>query len=166
MMPEVMAYTAPGQINSYVTDADIGKAQQGFLYGFLLMITNHGLEATLDDVPDFARYVRALADLRARTAHCTTEAEFADADGLVCEGGQAKRFVRADGRSAVVLINPSDAPAWAQVQVDGARAGAGLVHRLDGTTSSGGRLLNGQATLALRLDPRNVVVWEIDQVVP
>ncbi len=112
MMPEIMAYTVPGQINSYVTDADIGKAQQGFLHGFLLMITNHGLEATLGDVPQFADYVRQRADLRARTAHCTAEAEFADVDGLTCEGGQARRFVTAGGSNGVTIINPEDRLAW------------------------------------------------------
>ncbi len=166
MMAEVMPYTVPGQINSYVTDADIGKAQQGFLHGFLLMITNHGLEATLDDTPQFAQYVRALADLRARTAHCTTEAEFADVDDLTCYGAQAKRFNRTDGGIGVTIINPTDKLAWAKVTLEriapraGARASAGRLHRLDGRTQDAGRAAGEGAALELQLEPREAVVWE------
>ena len=167
--PEVMAYGMPPILNSYVTDVNYDRAQQGFLHGFLLMLTTHGLESTLDDVPQFGDYIRRLAALRARTWQCTVKSQFSDVDGLACEGAQAKLFlpVQAGVNPAVTIINQSDKPSTAKIQLDIEQAGiqstaSGRVYRLDGSTQPGGRIAGDEATLEIYLEPRDVLVWEIE----
>jgi hypothetical protein len=167
---EVMAYGMPPILNSYVTDVNFDRAQQGFLHGFLLMLTTHGLESTLDNVPQFGDYVRRLAALRARTYQFTVSSQFSDVDGLTADGGQAKLFlpVRTGVRPAITLINPTDRPSFAKIQLDGTqipgwegRFMPGKVYRMDGSTQAGGRVTGDQATLEIPLPPREVAVWEL-----
>ena len=167
---EVMAYGMPPMLNSYVTDVNFERAQQGFLHGFLLMLTTHGLEGTLDSVPEFGDYIRQLAALRKRTFAFTVQSQFSDVDGLSYEGGQAKLFlpVRQGVLPAVTLINPTDQTSFAKVQLDPDQipgwqdlATPGRVHRLDGSTQTGGKKAGSRFILEIPLQPRDVVVWEL-----
>jgi hypothetical protein len=165
---EIGPYGMPPVLNSYVTDLDLDRAQQGFMHGFLLMLTTNGQEDTLEDVPQFGAYIRQMAALRARTYPFTVKSQFSDVDGLECEGGQAKLFlpVRPGVRPAVTLINPSDKPSYARVRLDAGQAGIqpaapGKVYTLDGSTRPGGRVVGDHIILEIPLAPRDAAVWEL-----
>jgi hypothetical protein len=100
-----------------------------------------------------------LGDLRARTAACTTEAEFVDVDGLSYEGCQAKRFSSANGAGGITVINQTDKPSWARVQLEGVNPKQLLLERLDGSTLSAGRCHDDRADLDVMLEPRECAVW-------
>ena len=162
IQPEIMLYSVPGMIHSYVTDVNFDHAQQGFLHGMLLQLTTHGLEGTLDDAPQFGDYVRRMSALRARTATHTSEAEFADVDDLTSEGCQAKRFITSTGANGVTIVNQTDAPAWARITVGNTRPAQMVLQRLDGRCHQAGRHNGDHATLEVRLDPRECAVWQLD----
>jgi len=161
--PDIMAYSVPGpgMLNGYASDRDITLCQRAFLVGFLVMLCIDGLEGTLDDAPDFAAYVRMLAALREKTAHCTTCAQFEDTDGLTCEGAEAKRFSYADG-DAVVIANLTDAPAQVQARVSslgGTRRGR--LFWLDGREDTLGEQHGDDARFSATLAPHDIVVWDL-----
>jgi len=161
-MPETVAFSMPGLLNSWVGFGDVARAQMAFLHGFNLMLVIDGLRGTLDDVPDYADYVRRLGDLRRRTAHCTTLAQFEDNVGLSCNDVLAKRFSTGDG-DAVTLVNPRNEPVRGTVEV-ASLTGAGpasRLHRLDGSTEAAGTVDGDTASLACDLAPHDVAVWEI-----
>ena len=163
-------YGMPPVLNSYVTDLDLERAQLGFLHGFLLMLTTNGQEDTLVDVPQFGNYIRQMAALRARTYEFTVKSQFSDMDGLTCEGGQAKLFlpVWPGVNPAVTLINPTDKPSLARVDLEPGQAGItkaspGLVYGLDGSMHSAGRLEGDRLILEIPLAPRDILVWELNR---
>lgn len=160
--PDITAYSVPKMVNGYVTDRNILKAQAGFLHGFQLMFTTKGLEGTLDDVPEFARFIKKLAALREKTAHCTTFAQFEDEDGLTfSEGVKAKRFQTNDGADAIIIINPEEKAQTVKVSLTGVESNGGKLHRLDGSTSKADKIVDRVATLDLALAPLEVDVWEV-----
>ncbi len=167
--PDIMAYSMPLLYNAWVTDCSLDFAQQGFLYGLMLMFTTNGLEGTLDDAPPaFRSLVGRLAGLRAQTAYCTVGAQFEDCDALRCEGGVAKRYSYAGG-SAVILINPSDQAAPARLQIEPLPGAAPFergtltrLYRLDGEQRE--ICLAGESpALELTLQPREALVWDLPQ---
>ena len=162
--PDIMAYSLPEMSNAWVSDRDVSAAQNGFLYGLMLMLTTNGFTGTLDDAPDFGAYIQKLGALRSRTADLTVLAQFEDMDGLSCEGATGRRFTYGDGSGdSVVLINPTDKTAKAQVRVDPLRArtpAASRLYRLDGTTET--LPASGEsAVLELSMAPRDVIVWDM-----
>lgn len=161
--PDIMAYTLPGPglLNGYAIDGNIDYCQRAFLVGFLIMIVVNGLEGTLDDKPQFAEYIKRLAALREKTAHCTMFGQFEDTDGLQCEGATAKRFSYPGG-DAVIVANMTDQPAQAQLCITGLQtARKAKLYRLDGSTKEMESLSEGRAGLELLLAPRDIVVWEL-----
>jgi hypothetical protein len=162
--PDIMAYSMPEMFNAWVTDRDYSAAQNGFLYGLLLMFTTNGLEGTLDDDPAFGQYIQRLGRLRSRTAHLTVRAQFEDMDGLTCDGALARRFTYGGGRGgAVVVVNQGDTPAKARLALNPLEqvfSGPSHLHRLDGTTVA--IPADGDCRrLEVDLQPRDVLVWEI-----
>ena len=132
------------------------------------MLTTNGQEDTLADVPQFGDYIRQMAALRSRTYKFTVKSQFSDMDGLTCEGGQAKLFlpVRRGVNPAVTLINPSDKPSLARVELETGPAGIskaspGLIYGLDGSTHPAGRSAGDRLILEIPLAPRDIVVWEL-----
>lgn len=86
---EVFRYVLPESLQAWTIDAhehedEVGKA---FALGFLLALDVDGLAGTLRDVPEFCGRIKALSDLRERTAGFTVEGRFVDNVGLGVDTG-------------------------------------------------------------------------------
>lgn len=66
-------------IDAYEHEDQVGKA---FAMGFLLAIIVEGMVKRLEDVPEFAKRVKRLSDLRKKTAAFTVRGRFVHHDGL------------------------------------------------------------------------------------
>ena len=104
---EVFRYVLPDSLQAWTIDAyehedEVGKA---FAMGFLLALNVNGLEGTLRDVPEFSRRIKALADLRARTAAFTVDGRFMDTRGLEVDtdASVVAGVYDAGGRLGIVL---------------------------------------------------------------
>lgn len=80
-------YVLPDSIQAWTIDAfehedQVGKA---FAMGFLLAVIVEGMVKRLEDVPEFARRIKRLSDLRKKTAAFTVRGRFRHHDGLAFE---------------------------------------------------------------------------------
>jgi len=161
--PEVAItrYSIPNTTMSWVVDSDPSRAALAFALGMHLCLMVHGGEGTLEDEPELARLVSALAALRTATAERTTLARFNDQRGITVDGDDSLVAYSYDGAMgpAVIAAAPGEAAAGTITVDRSAFAAPGdpasaVVHRLDGAVvpAPGDQL-------HLTLTPNEVAVW-------
>lgn len=153
--PDITAYCFPELTQTYVVDRSHQDALEGFLHGFQLALCTRGLTGDLRDDPDWAAWIRDLAQLRTATADTTTLARFVDDRGLTVEGTvRAKRFVH-DAGTSVVVVNQGKETVTAAVSVDVAGRSA-AVHSTPGCSWT-----EGAGNLAITMPAHSALVWDL-----
>ncbi|MGC9319398.1 MAG: hypothetical protein ACP5KN_15300 [Armatimonadota bacterium] len=154
-------YSIPHTMLAWVVDSEPERAALAFALGMYLCLMVHGGEGTLEDEPELASLVGALAALRESTASRTVNARFIDRRGLEIDADEdfvAWGYDSPDG-PAVIAAAPG-AAARGRVAAErsafsspGEPAG-GTLHHLDGTRTS----CRGD-TIELDLGANEVAVW-------
>jgi hypothetical protein len=85
----MLRYSMPHTMLSWVMDHEPERAAIAFAMGMQFCLMVHGAEGTLDDEPEFARRVGAMAALRRATAARTVMARFVGQTGLQIDGESA-----------------------------------------------------------------------------
>ncbi len=158
----MMRYSLPHTMLSRVVDHQPDRAAAAFAQGMYFCLMVHGGEGTLADVPDFGERVRAMSELRKKTADRTVMARFRGHDGLTIDGddGLIAYVYESDAGPAVMAAALRD-DAKGKVTVDlealGATAkGDGSVLTLDGAEKS-----QSGTTCEFDLKADEVAVWEL-----
>ncbi|MEA3399628.1 MAG: hypothetical protein U9R79_00150 [Armatimonadota bacterium] len=154
-------YGIPHTMLAWVVDSEPERAALAFALGMYLCLMVHGGEGTVEDEPELANLVGALAALRRSTADRTVNARFIDRRGLEIDGDEglvAWGYDSPEG-PAVIAAAPGTA-ARGRVAVERSAftapgaADDGTLHHLDGTGTPAG----GDA-IELDLAANEVAVW-------
>lgn len=157
----MMRYSIPHTIISWVVDHQPERATVAFAMGMQLCLMVHGGEGTLADEPAFAEHVRALSELRKKTADRTVMARFRGHDGLTIDGDEAfLAFAYESASGPAVIAAAWGAEAKGRVTVNrGTFAAAGepergRIYRLNGSEES-----HSGSTMECALGINDVAVW-------
>lgn len=157
----MLRYSMPHTMLSWVMDHEPERAAIAFAMGMQFCLMVHGAEGTLDDEPEFARRVQAMAALRRATAARTVMARFMGQGGLTVDGdGAFSAWAYDSAAGPAVIVAASGAPAKGSVTLapetfaGPVRSGDGRVLGLDGSQSA-------QAGLRCEfaLGANDVAVW-------
>lgn len=150
------------RLNGNVNEHPRG-ALHGFAEGGLLNLMPGNMHSfRLADCPDLLRTVRQLAALRRRFLRYFTDGEFRHAEGLRADGCLARAYSHGDD-VLVVVVNPSDEPVRARVQVEPTAWGGADAPRRATLTGLDGQDLpcDGARPLEVDLAPDTLVVLEL-----
>lgn len=156
-------YAIPQTMIAWVVDSEPARVALAFAMGMYLCLMVHGGEGTLDDEPELARLVGALARLRHATAERTVQARFVDRQGLEVEADEgfvAHSYDSAAG-PAVIVAAPGGA-ARGKVRAERAAFSSpdspaeGLLYSSDGSVVS----VSGDEQ-EFQLQANEVVVWTL-----
>ncbi len=158
--PEVIRYTFPEALQLWVVDRQPEVLSRAFVLGFLMALTTHQLEKSLEEYPEFGQRVAELARLRQVTAEYTAYGRYRDEIGLQAEGALAKVYDSPAGL-AVVLGNLDPESRRVRLALDPTAhgrtaSGTGELWRQDGTHSATEGL-----SVALELPALEVAVWTL-----
>ncbi len=159
----VTRYAIPHAMLSWVVDSEPDRAALAFAMGMYLCLMVHGGEGTLDDEPELAGLVSALAELRRSSADRTVLARFVDRRGLQIDADEGLVAFSYDSPAgpAVIAAAPG-APARARIAVSReafsapGEPAAGRVFRLDGSC-----LPATGDEHEFALDRNEVIVWAL-----
>lgn len=123
--PEMYRYTFPEQI---LTNRECAEDETNFMtnanftftYGLRFDMTIFRCRGTLEDIPNYAQYLRELNRLRKTYAYLLLHGKFIDDDGVQLDNARvvAKAYQAGD-ELAVILWNPTDEPEIFTVEVPG-----------------------------------------------
>lgn len=159
----MLRYSMPHTMLSWVVDHEPERAAIAFAMGMQFCLMVHGAEGILDDEPELARRVKAMASLRRDTAARTVMARFRGQTGLTVDGESAfSAWVYESDAGPAVIVAASGATAKGKVTVDAAtfraagRAAEGRIVHLDGSQAG-----HAGVTREFDLGANDVAVWEL-----
>jgi len=159
----MIRYAMPHTILSWVVDHEPERAAVAFAMGMHLCLMVHGAEGTIAEEVPFAERIKAMAELRRKTADRTVMARFRGQDGLEIDGDSGFLAVAYESSSGPAVVAAAcGAPARGKVTVNPAVFAAtrdtaeGVVFTLDGTQSA----YTG-TTREFDLGKNDVAVWTL-----
>jgi hypothetical protein len=159
----MMRYAMPHTILSWVVDHEPERTAIAFALGMQLCLMVHGAERTLAAEPAFAERVKALADLRRKTAERTVMARFRNHDGIELEGEDgfaAFAYESASGPAVIATACGTAAKGKITVCPDAftseCAGGGGVVYSLDGAQAA-----HAGTTCEFDLSANDVAVWTL-----
>lgn len=155
-------YACPHTVINCVVDSSPGLAAHAFAAGLHLMIMVRGGFGYLGDVPEFALYVKKLADLRKKCAERTVYARFCELQGFsveLNEGGIVAYSYESTKGPAMIFAAPERAGKITvhinrDYFVNQGKMDNGRIFKLDGSES----MVTGD-THTFELDRYEVIVW-------
>lgn len=154
-------YSLPQTVINCVVDREVGLASHAFAAGLHLLLMTKAGTGTLADVPDFAKHIRKLAELRKRCADQTVHARFCDTLGLsIKTDDKIVAYSYESDRGPTAIIAAPEQAGKIQIHLDRksfASSGdidSGQVFRLDGSVS---KVTGDHQTF--ELDKYDVLIW-------
>ena len=159
----MMRYAMPHTILSWVVDHEPERAAIAFAMGMQLCLMVHGAEGTIAEEPAFAERVRALVELRRRTADRTVMALFRSQVGLEIDGDNGfAAYVYDSALGPAVIVAACGARARGKVTIIPEtftiqnRPTDGTVFYLDGS-----QVAHTGAVREFDLEKNGVAVWTL-----
>lgn len=164
----IMRYTLPELIPVWVVDHQPEILNQIFILNCWAAFKSGAMEKTLDDYPDFAKDVAALAALRKKTAEFVANGIFRDRDGLKIEGDAEAFIYQSSTGIAVAVADIKNKQSQIKLTVDLNKFNFKelenpVLYTDDGKEVNRGHIDKNIAELTLELNPFDVAVWVLSE---